>query len=351
MQTIPPTLLTSPTSTPISPEESTLNEENQETEEEVTEDHCRSTSQPEETEVKGFRYKSRANVLSRSFRGPDSAAARFAAAQRGRENGRDVIPTAATTSTIGGKDAVGGGGAGSEERASVGSDSVEESRGTALNVGVVEGGKGVEGSSKSTTPTKSHPYSRRIDLTNSPVSQRSRPKILAYGKLADPEKRRPNAMLARRSTLTSLPSGRRLLPAPPTRRGLRPASGHANSATSPPSDERSESSNVPTPSSALSVNSFATKLASSLGEVVDKEEESSICNDRLVGGGEGVFESDDLAESAPAESKFHPTTPRGSVSSLNSQEDLPPSARGRHTVQYKNSALFSKGTATFLHPL
>lgn len=337
MQTLPVT--PSPSGTPISSEKP-LGGQNQvfpeeleeEEEEEAAAEDTHSTSQPEEADVATFRYKSRANVLSRSFRGHDSAAARFAA-RRQRTEDLNLVVVGASTECAGGKSAEGGD-EGSEglvnqtlgSRESSTCTSTDGSR-TELNIGTGEGGGRDEELAKPLA-VKSHPYTRRIDITpNSPSNvQRTRPKILAYGK-SDVENRKSKtgpAMLARRSTLASIPTGRRLLPAPPVRRGSRQMLGHI---TSPSSDEKSESSNVPTPVSAQSISSFATKLASSLEDVAAKEKSAQ--ND--------TTDSNSVSD-LPVKRNPRAAARSESLSSLHSRdEEHPPSPRVKHTVQYKHS--------------
>lgn len=306
-------------------------------EEEVTEDPCRS-SQSEETErdAATFRYRSHANVLSRSFRGHNSAAARFVARNKSDQDMKSLgsgvtVSAGSDVGGVGSDEGVGevvgerpGSGKIMEQATGTGSQesstctSTEGSR-TELSVG--------EGEESVKTPTfKSHPYSRRIDITPLP---RTRPRILEYGNSELDIKRKCKtgpAMLARRSTLASIPTTRRLLPAPPIRRGSRLPS-HA-SVTSPSSDEKSESSSdVPTPGpgSSQSVSSFASKLANSLEDHV---ESSGVTGENR----------DLLAKPRPCAAARSE-----SLSSLHSKEDPPPSPKVKHTVQYKNSVQFIRG--------
>ena len=334
---------------PSSPPEKSLGSQTQvfpeEPEEEAAVD-CTKMSQPEEPGrgVSTFRYKSRADVLSRSFRGHDSAAARFAARQK-REQEMNSLESGASLSTddAGGSSAsvegesVGGrpGSAGQHSATGSGSrdssacTSAEGSR-TELNMGA---GGGEESAATKTPPIKSHPYSRRINITPTTSSpQRTRPKILAYGKtdvdIVRKSKTGP-AMLARRSTLASIPMGKRLLPATPMRRGSRtPSSSH--SITTPSGDEISEpQSAAPTPVTGSSQN--VSVLPSKMEKLLDH---AGIPKSEEVDGHVGSSEAE-----LPA--KPHPprTTSSESLSSLDAKEEPPPSPKVKHTVQYKNSAL------------
>lgn len=300
---------------------------------------CIKTPQPgePEREVTTFRYKSRADVLSRSFRGHDSAAARFAVKQKSSQE-----------KSLLGSDAAGGGSspsvegegegerpssagqhsaAGSGSRGSSACTSTEDSR-TELRAGA---GEGEDSMAAKTTPIKTHPYSRRINITpTTSTQQRTRPKILAYGKsdvdLVRKAKTGP-AMLARRSTLASIPTGKRLLPAPPMRRGSRtPSSSH--SITTPSGDEKSEpTSTAPTPVTGSSQNVSALPEKSVEDHTGSKSEE-------VVGHSEGEL---------PVEPHPPKTARSESLTSLDTKDGPPPSPKVKHTVQYKNSALFNKG--------
>jgi hypothetical protein len=338
-------------SSPSLPSDKSLGGQNlvfpEELEEDAVED-AQKTSLSEEAERGGtpFRYKSRADVLSRSFRGNDSAAARFARRQQIEQNLKSAGSGASTTATSGESNSLsvegGDGELLSGERAEseksggkVGSEgssvctSAEGSR-TELSTGAGQG----EGVAKP-HPVKSHPYSRKIDI--SPIissPQRARPKILAYGKSDADLKRKSPALLTRRSTFSSASPGRRLLPAPPVRRGSRTAV-LANT-TTPSGDDRSGSPSnapMPAPGGTQSVNSFASKLANSLEDHVKKSQDAAKCAD-----GDETSERDALEKPRP-----HSACPARSESLSSLNEEPPPSPKVKHTVQYKNSALSNKG--------
>lgn len=300
--------------------------------EEGTEDAQRcSKSEETERDITTFRYKSRANVLCRSFRGHDSTAARFAARNKSDQDMHSLEGPSVVVSAGSSDEGVGevvserpGSGKAMEQTTGAGSQessvctSTEGSR-TELNVGAGE-------ESVKPPPTfKSHPYSRRIDITpNSSSSPRTRPKILAYGKSELDGKRTSKtgpAMLARCNTLTSIPTTRRILPAPPVRRGSKLPS-HTG-VTSPSSDEKSESSsNVPTPGPGGSPSAFAAKLADSLEDHME--------NSGVTG------ESSSTKRELPAKPRPRAAVRSESLSSLHSKEDPPPSPKVKHTVQFKS---------------
>lgn len=301
-------------------------------EEEASEDP-RKTSQPE---VSTFRYKSRANVLSRSFRGHDSAAARFAARYKSEQEVESEGSSTMAAESGGVSDDRGDeAGQGSGELVEQASGSMESSTCTSaegsrteLNAGGGEEGGVLGVESAKPLTVKSHPYTRRIDITSPQNLQRTRPQILAYGK-PDMEKQKSKtgpAMLTRRSTLGSVPTGRRLLPAPPIRRSSRPTS--RLSATSLTGDDQPES-NPPTPGSMQSIDEFATKLVSSLEGVAAKER--SLCD--------GVIGENNSASNLLAKPRPRVACRSESLSSLHSRDEQPPSPRVKHTVQYKNSVL------------
>ena len=339
MHTLPaatPTPANTPTIAPEKPLRQGQSHEEDE-EEEVEDEAAKNSQKDEESEVMTFKYKSRVGVLSRSFRSPESAASRLAALHRTLENGHDNPSTNQITDHEEGVAENGSRQTSMSEESST-CNSIEGSR-TELSVGA---GGATEPSKREelvkSPSNKSHPYSKRIDIsprTLSPNSnQRSRPRILAYGKAdAEGRKTKSPAMLTRRSTLSSIQTGRRLLPATPMRRGSTRPIQHANSispssekTTPPPVNQSQTSSN----GGSDAVSSFATKLVDSLETVASKEKLTRDEQNEEACEGEG-----------PAEPRLH-TTPCGSTSSINSKEEV--NSRNKHTVQYNNSsALFSKG--------
>lgn len=325
-----PVATPSPTNSPSSSEK-TLGEQNQVTpvEEDAMEDT--KSSQPEEVEITTFKYKPRASVLSKSFRGLEPPSSRHAATTYKSDGESNTISDPNQSSEPVAKDENGSGSSGGMRQSSSSSSVITEESSTSslterskTEVGVLEG------KSREKLTTKNHPYSRRIDITpraSSPCMQKSRPKILPYGK-SDKEARTAKsgpAMLVRRSTLASIPTGRRLLPAPPKRRGSRTVT-HASSSS--PSSEKSASPKNSTPvTNTDSVNSFATKLVNLLEDVSAKD--STVTENRESG--------------IPGEACLHPT-PAESSSSVNSKEDQKgEEPKVKHTVQYKSSAISKRG--------
>lgn len=393
-----PTATPPPANTPATPSERAPEQGHAHKEAEEKEDAVegagRSSNQEEEVEVTAFKYVSRSNVLSRSFRSPESASSHLAAYHRSSEGipGPIVIDTSKQLPEKEGEEGEGEEVVGGLRSSRFRQTSVSEESSTCnsmtgskteLSVGGVGGREELAKSPPMTTPvaaTKSHPYSRRIELsprTMSPTtataasSQRTRPRILTYGK-TDAEGRGTAAKaspapLMRRSTLSSIQPGRRLLPAPPMRRGsvkLRRRGGNggggvtnANASgeklvVSPSSDRVEKSSGRKDGSE--DVDSFASELASSLEVARELLQENSDLES--AGGvthpGEEREGEDGGAASAAAgagdrERLLH-TTPCGSTSSVNSAasggRELEEESRVRHTVQYNNnSALFNKG--------
>ena len=323
-------------------------------------------SHEDETEVTTFRYKSRASVLSRSFRSPELTS-HHRLTHRSTEGNLSVVPNRHTPEDEGESEFRSNRfrqSSMSEESSTC--NSIEGSKTELSTVAGAEAEKREE--LVKSPPTKSHPYSRRIDIsprTVSPTSglgQRSRPKILAYGKATDGEGRSAKtgpALLTRRSTLSAIHTGRRLLPAPPMRRGSFKPQPNATTASTTTTQSKETSlsplntSSIPTTtegssnsSSSEQVSSFATKLVDSL--------ESMAREKSLQEYGEVDSEMD---RGHLAGVRLN-TTPSGSTSSIGSstkEEQLPGSssaaaaaaAQGKHTVQYKSSAYFSKGKSEF----
>ena len=245
--------------------------------------------------VTAFKYKPRANLSSKSFRGCESPAKKVNEGEKESGYSSDRQRQLSL----------------SEESSA--SNSKEGSK-TELN-GVIGGERLKNGDLTKPSVTKSHPYSKRIEISpRSPPTgvQQSRPKIL-YGK-DDKNKHGSPAALARRRTLASVPTTRRLLPAIPVRRGgggAQPKVGNEF-----PPKENSLASNTIRDS----VNTFAEELVDSL-ENIDKNPSPT--------------ESD-----IPTGPQLH-TTPSGSTSSINEQT---PNQKVKHTVQYKKTTpLSNKG--------
>lgn len=289
------------------------------------------TSQPDEAKpaTTGFRYI-HANVLSRSFKGRDSAAAKFAEKYRRVNSDSNNADSSKVAEAEGG---VAGSTSDRLQQSSLSEESFvctsdsADGRKTELNP---DGGRN-EGTGCSKDLTKSpvvrtHPYSRRIDIpppVTSDPAQRHRPRILTYERSDAESPNRPSrhALLARRSTVASISPGKRLLPATPMRRGSRVG--------------KPVSPSVPTV--ANNFNSFATKLASSLEGVA---KENSLREDHV---------SEDATDDVPPLEAQHNPSPSGSSSSINSREEQTPgSNKIKHTVQYKES---KKGRHLYLVPL
>lgn len=354
-----PTTTPSPGNTPVSSEKLLVGNH---TPQEEEEEGCVAKSpQEEEAEIAPFRYKPRAGVLSRSFRSHESAASRLVAIRRreAESNSNSSADVSHSSKLAGGESESGpdshGHSSVSEESSAC--NSVEGSK-TELSVESVAGsgsGKREELTVKS-QPLKTHPYSKRIEISprsSSPNVQRLRPRILSK---ADTENRLAKtgpALLARRSTLSSIPSGRRLLPAPPMRRGSRPMLVHANSispssekSSPPPSAPAANPNNNDSSSEKVNgetVDSFPTKLVSLLEDVATKENSSHDNNSFHDN------TSDVNPESAASSSEYrlHATPNGGSSSSINSREEQLSGSKVKHTVQYKNSALTKKGKHLF----
>lgn len=325
-----PVATPSPTNSPSSSEK-TLGEQNQVTpvEEDAMEDT--KSSQPEEVEITTFKYKPRASVLSKSFRGLEPPSSRHTATAYKSDGESNTISDPNQSSEPVAKDENGSGSSGGMRQSSSSSIITEESSTSSLTEGSKTEVGVLEGKSREKLTTKNHPYSRRIDITpraSSPCMQKSRPKILPYGK-SDKEARTAKsgpAMLVRRSTLASIPTGRRLLPAPPKRRGSRTVT-HASSSS--PSSEKSASPKNSTNTD--SVNSFATKLVNLLEDVSAKD--STVTENRESG--------------IHGEACLHPT-PAESSSSVNSKEDQKgEEPKVKHTVQYKSSAISKRGKCDY----
>lgn len=343
--------LATPTSTPantpvLASEKPLVQQPHEEAEEEEEKEEPKVSQQDDGMEVTAFKYRSRVSVLSRSFRSPESVGSRLVALHRMSEEslgpqleGVNQVPP--DRDEEGEKENVSNRfrqASMSEESSTC--NSTEGSKIELSNMVGTELNKREE-LVKSPPTNKSHPYSRRIDLsprTLSPTANhKSRPKILAYGK-TDPEGRMAKsgpAMLSRRSTLSSIQPGRRLLPAPPMRRGSVKPMRHVSSLSSerPAISEKVSDNHVDGSNGSETVNSFAEELVSSL-ETVAKKEKSLQESES-----EAVSESDGAKDGC-----VHTTTPRGSSSSINSKEDqLPANSRVKHTVQYNSVAAFSKG--------
>lgn len=330
-----------PTSTPMVSSERPLVQdhahEEDEEEEGAAEEVKQSLSQPHEEEVTTFKYKSRPSVRSRSFRSHDPAASRLALQRTNSPNPSSSVSTGPSTTHRPHEEQEAAGRSDQYRQSSLSeessaSNSVEGSKMELSSVAGEEGSGRREEQAKSPS-FRSHPYSRRIEIsprTNSPTTQRSRPRILSYGKAESPSdgsgggarKTGPGA-LARRSTLSSMPTGRRLLPAPPVRRGTARQ-------TATPSSKKS----TPVLNSVKhggggmdAISSFATKLVDSLETVARKEN----------------LPLDDVDEEADGGAREEvprlQTTPSDSTSSINSREEQGGSSRVKHTVLYNSSAM------------
>ncbi len=304
--------------------------------------------QSEEREVTAFKYKPRGAILSKSFRVSDSSlsASRLASINRnvecdGGSNSASAAGAGHSTSYSKVAERESGYSSDHPRRSSLSEESstYNSAEGSQTELSMPTGSPGGDGAKeqregpvKTPAAAKSHPYSRRIDITpraSSPSILRARPRVLGYGKVdGDSRGAKPkSAALVRRSTMSSIPSGRRLLPATPVRRGKRPVLVHDKNPNS--ADEKSsvsEDNNM--------VDSFEAKLANSLEEAATKEDsprddfsEDSYKYHSGDGGGGGGGEG----------SLLHPS-PAESTTSINSREEHNGSSSSskKHTVQYKN---------------
>ena len=312
-------------------------------EEALEEDGNNNTSQtPEESEVTSFKYRSRTSIASRSFR--ETSGSRLISKKMNQEN---ISENDSLEGSKKGLEREGESGYSSDRvipsslsEEGSGPNSAEGSK-TELN-GAGSSERTKKKSLKS-PPTKTHPYSRRVDIvtprSGSPGAQKSRPRNLAYGKTDDDESRIPKtspALLNRRSTLATIPTARRLLPATPIPRKTQQAVTPEAKRTSPSSENKPQLS----ANKRLSIDSsFAAKLVTSLQDVASND--CLCCNNNK----EDEAEVGKLTGGEEEPRRLLHTTPSSSSTSINSKEDQTiGNQKVKHTVQYKKSSpLFNKG--------
>ena len=205
---------------------------------------------------------------------------------------------------------------------------------------------------KSSPVPKTHPYSRKIDITprksSSPSVERVLPRILSYEKSKDdsspfssssssPKPR--NAQLKRRSTINNTSSRTRLLPATPVRRNTKTQLSIGNNLQLPSRSEGNSCRNslcliedVEQPDAAAggsSVNGGSSvEAVNSKKKLVNSSQDLSMCSKdgsggRLtpLGGGLGEARKN--------------TTPIGSTASIDGKTERPSTPKVKHTVQYR----------------
>ena len=209
-----------------------------------------------------------------------------------------------------------------------------------------------------TPPTKSHPYSRKMDITPrkpSPSVERTKPRILCYenGKndsspfsSAATSSPKPNrhAQIKRRSTISSPSNRAKLLPATPVRRKPQekkpsndsrhlPSRSAGNSCRNSLLIEEQPSEDVPSKARPSSSSS------SSSSKLVNSSQDLSVCG-KEGGGDVGRGRLDVTGLGARKN-----TTPVGSTSSLDGRMGSEPSTpKSKHTFQNSGESLFASNT-------
>ena len=273
-----------------------------------------------------FRYQSRSSIMSRSFRGYDMSKPFPQNADLATRRESDFEIESGSSSDRHGQ-------------SSPSDDDVPRSSASSSAVNKLK----QHGALKEDMllPTKTHPYSRRMigsPQTAFPSKRRPQSRQGAYVPM-DPNQecatvpaiRRNPAALKRRSTITSLPSNRRLLPATPVRRDIQPrkAAGTSKAGNRPigagnrnsihvcetqGSDTRRES--VSRKGSDVGVKSSHSKLVNSVQHEDNDKEEPIMMN---------------------TGSSLN-STPVGIITSVDSKADLQTTPKRKHTVQYKSGS-------------
>lgn len=308
-----------------------------EEEEETTEGPDTNRTSKTDRKVSTFKYRSQATAVSRSFRGherrrtspQDADLANRRLLDGEIESGyssdrpRRLSPSEDCTSSTCESSSVG------EVKVEPGKECLEERESKPRTP------------STKAPPTKTHPYSRRIEITPrtaSPSTKRARPRLLSHGitendsSAASPPSPRINpTILKRRSTMSSIPSSRRLLPAIPVRRNVQPrTSSGVIQGLSPLAGRNSIYEIQDSETDATDLRGVDVAVDGSPdSKLVNSMQDVRTCSQDGGGG--------DSDKSGRAGSRTNPT-PTGSVTSINSKDDRPPTPKVKHTVQYKNSS-------------
>lgn len=196
-------------------------------------------------------------------------------------------------------------------------------------------------------PTKTHPYSRRIEITPrtaSPSSKQSEPQQLLNRKTeqdlspATPPVRKNLANLERRRTISSFPSNRRLLPATPVRRNVpsQTVAGGASPTVSSLAGGSNRNSICEAADSGMEADSLGGDDAV---DGIVKSADSKLVN-RIQDSRKSPLDASGVKKrpvSCIVESSMNPA-PTGAAASMESKEDHLSPAKVKHTVQYNQTS-------------